>query len=231
MKYHGTQLTSDMIVPREHINPAYHRLEQTVSNCHKCVGMNIPKCTDVAPGYGAVPAELMVVGQSLHGYNAATPDRQIPFVGPVQANDSGILLYKILRKAGYTFTDGNLFVTNIVKCHPPRNRSSTREEIDNCHPYLRKEIALVKPKIILLVGADARREFKIPNLRADAQPLSSYVRYYKHRHAKKRLVPLAVYYVAILHPSAILRFYGSDKVKQYMYDCVACIQHVRRICG
>lgn len=222
MKSRGTKITPDFLIPIDSIDSRAIELGKKILTCYECPGLNIPKRTEGAPGYGSVPAELMVVGQSLHGYNDATPDRQIPFVGPIKKQDSGVLLYNILKLAGYTFANGNLFVTNVVKCHPPNNRTSLPQEIINCHKHLQKEITYVQPKIILTVGSSARQKFKLPSLSAQ-----SFASYHKHSSAKKRVVPLSVYYVMIVHPSAILRFYGTQKRQPYIDECVRTIRKVR----
>ena len=54
-------------------------------------------------------------------------------------------------------TDRHLLIANVVKCRPPGNRAPKREEAETCLPYLEKQIALVRPRIILLLGATAVR--------------------------------------------------------------------------
>ena len=119
----GTRLTPDMVVDLNLVSDQYKNWEQKVFDCRLCDGLNIPQETEGTPGYGAVPSELMVVGQSLHGWNKETPDLQIPFVGPIASQDSGTMLYEILRRCGYTYRRGNLYMTNVVKCHPQRWKS------------------------------------------------------------------------------------------------------------
>lgn len=139
-------------------------LENNILSCHKCKGLNIPKKTMSAVGYGSYKAELMVIGQSLHSYNPQTPKQQIPFVGPLEHVDSGKLLYELLEEVGYSYKKKNLFVTNVVHCHPPDNRASLPVEIKNCSPYLIQEINIVNPQKILLLGTDAREWFKAVQL-------------------------------------------------------------------
>lgn len=134
-------------------------LHNKIIKCKLCKGIKSCVC-----GYGSLKAELMVIGQSLHSYNPETPDRQIPFVGPSIRYDSGDLLYTTLNQIGYSFNKKNLFVTNILKGHPSKNRKSEKYEIKNCSLYLKKEIELVKPKIILTLGTDARKWFNLPRI-------------------------------------------------------------------
>lgn len=72
-----------------------------------------------------------------------------PFVGK-----SGQLLDKILAACGFT-RDEHVFITNIVKCRPPNNRVPSPHEATTCMPYLLKQIELINPKIIILLGATA----------------------------------------------------------------------------
>ena len=69
-----------------------------------------------------------------------------PFVGM-----AGILLDKILKAIGHIRGD-NIFITNIVKCRPPENRNPLQSEVEQCTPYLVKQINLIEPKIIVALG-------------------------------------------------------------------------------
>lgn len=125
-----------------------------IVRCRRCPSLNVPKKTMSAPGHGHSNANLMVIGQSLHGYNPATTT-QIPFVGPVSHMDSGSWYRKALKHADMVMQE--VFTTNVVHCHPPKNRPSTPEEVHNCHQWLLKEVELVDPEHILVFGATARR--------------------------------------------------------------------------
>jgi uracil-DNA glycosylase family 4 len=111
------------------------------------------------PGFGAPEARLLVLGlaPAAHGANRT---------GRVFTGDrSGDFLYAALHRAGFanqpTSTDrqdglslGDAFVTVAAKCAPPANRP-TREELAACAPFLDRELALVKPKVVLALGAIA----------------------------------------------------------------------------
>ena len=94
---------------------------------------NIPAVTQSAPGYGAVHSPVVIVGQSLCGPCMAS---QIPFTG-----GSGRFLDRSLAVADLAKED--IFITNVVHCHPPANRPSQPHEIANCRPYLHRELAIV----------------------------------------------------------------------------------------
>ncbi|MFD3041383.1 uracil-DNA glycosylase [Mycolicibacterium senegalense] len=117
-----------------------------IRRCAECDGMNIAGLTQAAPGYGSLTSPIVLVGQSLCGPCMAS---QIPFTG-----GSGRILDKAFEEAGVKKSD--IFVTNIVHCHPPNNRPSHPHEIANCRTHLRNELAIVQPSLILGLGKDAR---------------------------------------------------------------------------
>ncbi len=117
-----------------------------ITRCTACPGMNIAEVTQAAPGYGSPQSPVMIVGQSLCGPCMAT---QIPFTG-----GSGRFLDRALAAAD--LAKDAVFTTNVVHCHPPNNRPSLPHEIDNCRPYLSREIDIVAPRLIIGLGRDAR---------------------------------------------------------------------------
>jgi DNA polymerase len=72
----------------------------------------------------------------------------LPFVG-----DAGKKLDALLTAAGFRRAD--LYITNVVKCHPPGNRPLEPEEVAACAPFLDLQLALVRPRVVIAVGADA----------------------------------------------------------------------------
>ena len=124
----------------------HDELAGRIGTCTLCAGMNIKGKTQSAPGFGSVRSPVVVVGQSLCGPCMA---KQEPFYG-----GTGALLNRAFADAGRRKAD--LYITNVVHCHPPRNRPSLPSEIDNCKPYLAEELAIVKPRLIIGLGEDAR---------------------------------------------------------------------------
>jgi DNA polymerase len=116
-----------------------------IRSCRRCVGLNILGKTEAAPGYGDAMSPVVIVGQSLCRQCMAT---QVPFTG-----GSGQLLDRAFLKA--EITKEQVFVTNLVHCHPPDNRPSRPEEIDNCSSYLRRELAIMRPYLAVGLGKDA----------------------------------------------------------------------------
>ena len=88
-------------------------------------------------------SKLFVIGEAP---GKAEDDSGIPFVG-----DSGALLEKMWRSVG--IESKKAYVTNIVKCHPPENRKPENDEIKACKPWLINQLTLIKPKVLVLLGA------------------------------------------------------------------------------
>jgi uracil-DNA glycosylase len=100
-------------------------------------------CTNVVFGEGNPKAGLMFVGEAPGADEDATGR---PFVGA-----AGRLLDKIIEAIGMKRED--VYITNVVKCRPPNNRKPTTEEIESCEPFLFREIDVIKPKMIVTLGA------------------------------------------------------------------------------
>ena len=93
-------------------------------------------------GEGNPKAQIVVIGEA----PGAEEDAQgRPFVGR-----SGKLLDKILEAIGFSRED--VFICNIIKCRPPENRNPNLDEIQSCMPWLKIQLQLIKPKILLLLG-------------------------------------------------------------------------------
>jgi uracil-DNA glycosylase len=95
------------------------------------------------PGQGPNSPLALVVGE---GPGAEEDASGLPFVGP-----AGALLDKMLLSIGLSRED-NCFIANVVKCRPPQNRDPEADEREACMPYLRRQVALLRPKAILCVG-------------------------------------------------------------------------------
>lgn len=137
-------------------------LDNEISNCRRCRGLNIPKVTASAPGYGNLTSPVALVGQSLCEKCMET---QIPFTG-----GSGDLIDGSIKRAGQEKED--LFITNAVHCHPPKNRASFEHEIVNCSPFLHRELEIVQPRLVIALGRDAERvvAFFHPGARVSPKP-------------------------------------------------------------
>ena len=155
-------------------------LNDVICTCRKCPLGHTR--TNFVFGTGNPAATLMVIGEA----PGADEDAQgEPFVGK-----AGQLLNKILEAIG--FKRGDVYICNILKCRPPGNRKPLAEEVDLCIPYLRKQIALVKPRVILALGLTAAE-----NLLATTESLGRL----RGRILQYEGTPLMVTY----HPAALLR--------------------------
>jgi DNA polymerase len=100
----------------------------------------------VVVGRGNPNARLLLVGEAPGAEEEACGQ---PFVGR-----SGRLLEAMLTAAGLS-SERDLYIANVIKCRPPGNRKPSRAEIEACRPWLERQIALVRPQLVLLVGATA----------------------------------------------------------------------------
>jgi uracil-DNA glycosylase len=121
-------------------------LEQIKSEVVKCPLCELSKNRiNAVPGEGQVSAKVIFIGEA-PGRNE--DEKGQPFVGV-----AGRILNKALEKAG--IERSKVFITNIVKCRPPDNRVPRTEERAACRPYLDRQISLIAPRIICLLGGTA----------------------------------------------------------------------------
>jgi len=165
----------------------WNDLEIAVRDCRRCALCGTR--TQTVFGVGGRDARLMVVGEA----PGAEEDRQgEPFVGR-----AGQLLNSVLRAAG--FNRDQVFIANILKCRPPDNRDPLPAEVEQCLPYLERQIELVRPTLLLCVGRIAaqnllRTDVTIGRLRGRVHTLPSGV-------------PVVVTY----HPAYLLRSPGEKR--------------------
>ncbi len=151
-----------------------------IAGCRKCTLCQ--ERTNTVPGEGNPRATLMCVGE---GPGANEDQLGRPFVGA-----AGKLLDQIL--AAIECPRETVYIANIVKCRPPGNRKPLPDEAAACLPYLHRQIALVKPKVLLALGGTAAE-----HLLGVKQSLGA-LRGQVHRYGE---IPLIVTY----HPAALLR--------------------------
>lgn len=120
-------------------------LERECSNCMKCGLGNTRKNIVIERGSRLAP--LMLVGE---GPGKQEDEKGKPFVG-----QAGQLLDLLLD--GLMFKPDDYYICNIVKCRPPDNRIPTDEEAEKCLPFLRNQVALIKPLIIVCLGSTAMK--------------------------------------------------------------------------
>ncbi|NBQ87065.1 MAG: uracil-DNA glycosylase [Betaproteobacteria bacterium] len=175
-------------------------LREAVAGCTACGLCRSRKNTVF--GVGAQRADWMVVGEA-PGENEDLQGE--PFVG-----QAGQLLDNMLAALGLgRDRDGahSVFIANVLKCRPPGNRNPAPEEIAQCEPFLKRQVALVQPKIILAMG-----RFAVQSLLQSNEPIGK-LRGRVHHYQG---VPLVVTY----HPAYLLRNL-PEKAKAWADLCLA----------
>jgi len=154
-------------------------------------------------GVGHPQAHWMIVGEAP---GEREDEAGEPFVGP-----AGQLLDQMLRSLGLTRGEADpahqVFIANTLKCRPPRNRNPEPEELARCEPFLRRQVALVQPKIILALG-----RFAVKTLLQSDDAIGK-LRGRVHRYEG---IPVVVSY----HPAYLLRNM-PDKAKAWEDLCLA----------
>lgn len=159
----------------------WDELEQTCLNCQKCALADTR--TNVVFGVGPRDAEVLCIGEG-PGENEDLQGE--PFVGRGgKLLDDMLELVDLSRKK-------NVYIANIVKCRPPKNRDPLNTEQDACIEHLHNQVALIRPKIILCLGRVAamriiKEDYKITK---------------EHGQWVERG---GVFMTALFHPAAILR--------------------------
>jgi DNA polymerase len=161
-------------------------LEATVSRCQRC-GLHSGRTRTVF-GTGDDHASCMIIGEAP---GAEEDARGEPFVGR-----AGQLLNAMLRAAG--MSRESVYIANIVKCRPPKNRDPKPEEMVACSQYLRQQIALVRPRVILAVGRVAAQHLAGSTIPIGKMRGKSY--FYESTDDNPR-IPMVVTY----HPAYLLR--------------------------
>ena len=170
------------------VAPDLESLRITVSTCTRCVLHQTR--TQTVFGTGNPGARWLIIGEA----PGAEEDRQgEPFVGP-----AGQLLTQMLRAVGLARSDA--YIANMLKCRPPQNRDPRPEEVTACSDYLSRQIELVSPRLILVVGRIAAQ-----SLLAQDLPLGR-LRGRAHSYGAGR-IPLVVTY----HPAYLLRSPGQKR--------------------
>jgi len=158
----------------------WDELERACANCSACPLAKMR--TNIVIGCGNRNADIMFVGEA----PGADEDREgIPFVGA-----AGKHLNKFLAALGIDRED--VYIANILKCRPPNNRDPYPEEQDVCIKYLREQVKLVRPKIIVCLGRIAAMRLIDPEFRITKM----HGKFFKRGD---------FHICAVYHPSALLR--------------------------
>jgi len=177
----------------------FKELEEQIKDCKKCKLCN--NRHNIVLGTGNRQAKIMFIGE---GPGADEDIQGEPFVGK-----AGKLMDQAFKGIGINREE--VYIANIVKCRPPQNRNPEQDEIDSCIDYLRTQVMLVKPEIIVLFGSVALKailgkEYSITSSRG------------------KWVEKKGIRYLPTFHPAALLRdeskkiFFWKDlkEVKKFM---------------
>jgi uracil-DNA glycosylase family 4 len=171
------ELTGDPLGGLDTLDAVAQRIRTTY-----CCQTLCPHRTNAVPGEGNPSARLMFIGE---GPGATEDATGRPFVG-----QAGQLLTSILEAIELERED--VYITNIVKCRPPQNRKPLPDEVAACIPYLHRQIALIRPKVLVALGGTAGEA--LLGVRKTLGDLRGKVHSYGG-------IPLIVTY----HPAALLR--------------------------
>jgi len=174
----------------------WEALTERVANCRLC-GL-CEKRTQTVFGVGDREADWLLVGEA--------PGQQEDLQGEPFVGQAGKLLDNMLR-ASVLKRGENVYIANVLKCRPPGNRDPEADEVASCEPYLKRQVALLKPRVIVVMGRFAAQSI----LRTQASIASLRGRVHEYEG-----VPVIVTY----HPAYLLRSL-PDKAKAWTDWCLA----------
>ena len=181
----------------------WEELEVVVKQCRKCRLCETRK--NVVFGVGNREADIMFIGE---GPGADEDAQGEPFVGK-----AGKLMNMAFDMLGIKREE--VYIANIVKCRPPNNRNPQDDEAENCLDYLRNQVILVKPKIIVLLGSVA-----LKNVLGKEYGITA--------SRGKWLERKGILYMPTWHPAALLR--DENKKIDFIKDLKQVIKRYNEIC-
>jgi uracil-DNA glycosylase family 4 len=165
----------------------YEGLVSEILSCTRCPLYS--SRTRAVPGEGPLNASIMFVGEA--------PGRSEDLEGRPFVGSAGKLLDSLLSSIGVE--RGSVYITNVVKCRPPGNREPFDSEVRACNPYLRRQISIIKPKIIVALGRIAGRTlYEMAGLRWDS------IRAARGRVERVRVEGVDLMLTVTFHPAAAL---------------------------
>lgn len=182
---------------------SWEQLKRDCAGCRACsLGETRHK---LVFGTGREDAEIMLIGE---GPGEQEDLQGLPFVGP-----AGKLLDNMLRMID--LSRDQVYIANMVKCRPPRNRDPLGLEQEACRPWLNRQIALVEPKIIVCLGRVAAMSL----IREDFRISREHGQWFD-RDGRR--------FMATFHPSALLR--DPAKRPEAFMDLRALRKEIRAVC-
>ena len=180
----------------------WEELEESIKDCQKCKLYKMRQ--NIVFGTGNKNAKLMFIGE---GPGADEDSQGEPFVGR-----AGKLMNLAFEMVGIKREE--VYIANIVKCRPPNNRDPEQDEVEGCMNYLRNQVMIIKPKIIVLLGRIALqnilgKEYKITARRG---------KWVERKDIK---------YMPTWHPAALLR--DESKKIDFIKDLMSVQEELERI--
>ena len=170
----------------------WHELQQAVSQCRLCEELAQSR-TQTVFGVGNRQADVLVIGEAPGRDEDAQGE---PFVGR-----AGQLLNAML--AAIDLPREQVFIANILKCRPPNNRDPSPQEAQNCRAFLQRQIALIQPKVIFVVGRIAAQNL------LDTDLAIGKMRGRDYQYQDENIGPIPV--IVTYHPAYLLRQPGEKR--------------------
>jgi DNA polymerase len=180
-------------------------IREDIGDCQRC--KLAPSRTNIVFGSGNINAELVFVGEA----PGSDEDEQgLPFVGR-----AGQLLTKIIASVDPgRITRDDVYICNILKCRPPNNRNPEPDEVRSCNPFLKRQLAVIRPKIVCCLGTFAAQNV-----------LQSEVTISKLRGRFLDVDGMRV--IATFHPAYLLR--SPDKKREVWQDMMMIGAELNRL--
>lgn len=163
-------------------------LRTAIGDCRRCKLW--PGRTHLVFGVGNPKAEIMFIGEG--------PGRDEDLQGEPFVGRAGQLLTDIIVK-GMALSRKEVYIANVVKCRPPENRNPEPDEVESCEPFLKKQIEIVNPRIIVGLG-----KFAVQTLLRTKEPITRLRGNWRDYHGIK--------FMPTLHPAYLLRNPGDKKL-------------------
>ncbi|HTL97292.1 MAG TPA: uracil-DNA glycosylase [Holophagaceae bacterium] len=191
-------------------SPSLAALEAAIQGCLRCaLG---PGRIRFVFGEGDPHAELMFIGEG--------PGRDEDLQGRPFVGKAGELLDKMIGALG--LSRPQVYIANVVKCRPPDNRTPQPEEAAACLGYLRRQIELIQPKVIVTLGATPLRE-----LAGVKEGITKVRGQWKRLEVGGRAIPL----MPTFHPAYVLRQYTQEVRRSVWEDLKAAKEEMDRSAG
>jgi len=185
-----------------------NQLNKELQGCTACPLHE--KRTQAVLGRGNIDASLLIIGEApgveedIHG---------LPFVGR-----SGKLLDSVLKSL---HASNEAYITNLCRCRPPNNRAPTEEEIDQCQPFLKRTIDIIKPSVLLTLGRWASESLvKFLSFSELRKQSSCFPEEYEYNSS---IIPV----FCTIHPAYVLR--NPSAFDEFYTNVKAAILHARAI--